>query len=162
MTSKLTLNLGLRYEYFGQLNENYGAQPNFLLNRAKRAFDVPANAETLQYSILRGLQRRLRRPIALISAVPASRVSGYRRREISRRDSDLPIKLTPKLVARGGYGIFYGGFENSVIETYVDFPFQFSLGYGYQVPDAPITFSNGSIGTLETGFTGIPLTSANS
>jgi hypothetical protein len=70
-------------------------------------------------------------------------------------------QATPKLVAGGGYGIFYGGFENSVIETYVDFPFQFSQGYYYQVPDAPITFSNGSIGTLETGCTGIPLTSAN-
>ena len=30
---------------------------------------------------------------------------------------------------RGGYGIFYGGFENSVVETYVDFPFQFYLDY---------------------------------
>ena len=35
-----------------------------------------------------------------------------------------------------------------------------TLGYGYQVPNAPITFNNGSIGTLETGITGIPLTSA--
>ena len=30
----------------------------------------------------------------------------------------------------------------------------------YQVPNAPITFGNGSIGTLETGITGIPLTPA--
>src|SRR5580658_10184615 len=26
---RLTVNLGLRYEYFGQLTENYGAQSNF-------------------------------------------------------------------------------------------------------------------------------------
>ena len=31
VTSKLTLNLGLRYAYFGQLIENYGDQSNFLL-----------------------------------------------------------------------------------------------------------------------------------
>src|ERR1700737_5383843 len=30
LTPKLTVNLGLRYEYFGQLTENYGAQSNFL------------------------------------------------------------------------------------------------------------------------------------
>jgi len=42
----------------------------------------------------------------------------------------------------------------------VDFPFQFSLAYPYLVPNAPITYSNGSIATLETGFTGIPLTPA--
>ena len=69
-------------------------------------------------------------------------------------------QFTPKLVARGGYGIFYGGFENSALLTYSDFPFQFNLDYPIQVPNAPITFANGSIGTLETGFTGIPLTSA--
>ena len=56
-------------------------------------------------------------------------------------------------MARGGYGIFYGGFENSVVETYVDFPFQFNLWYPNLVPNAPITFPNGSIGTLETGLT---------
>ena len=27
---RLTVNLGIRYEYFGQLTENYGAQSNFL------------------------------------------------------------------------------------------------------------------------------------
>ena len=30
VTQKLTVNLGLRYEYFGQLLENYGAQSNFV------------------------------------------------------------------------------------------------------------------------------------
>jgi len=43
----------------------------------------------------------------------------------------------------------------------VDFPFQFAQYYTYAVPNAPITFKNGSIGTLETGLTGIPLTAAN-
>jgi hypothetical protein len=69
-------------------------------------------------------------------------------------------QVMPKLVARGGYGIFYGGFENSVVETYVDFPFQFNLNYPYLTPNAPITFSNGAIGTLTTGLTAIPLNSA--
>ena len=95
VTSKLTLNLGLRYEYFGQLKENYGAQSNFLTCRGKRALDVLANAETLQYSIVCRTSRLLRRRMALISSVPASRVSACRRRETSRRDSDLPIKSLP-------------------------------------------------------------------
>jgi hypothetical protein len=34
------------------------------------------------------------------------------------------------------------------------------LSYPYLVPNQPVTFSNGSIGTLETGLTGIPLTPA--
>ena len=51
-------------------------------------------------------------------------------------------------------GFFYGGFENSTIETYVDFPFQFGLDYSNLVPNAPVTFPNGSIATLETGISG--------
>jgi len=66
-------------------------------------------------------------------------------------------QLGRKFVIRGGYGIFYGGFENSVVETYNDFPFQFYLDYPNLTPNAPVTFSNGSIGTLSTGLTGIPL-----
>src|SRR5262249_16385849 len=70
-------------------------------------------------------------------------------------------QITPKLVPRPGYGIFYGVFENSVIETYVDFPFQFTLNLPSLVPYAPIIFPNGSLGTLETGLSAlVPLTSA--
>jgi hypothetical protein len=46
-----------------------------------------------------------------------------------------------------------------VVETYVDFPFQFNLNYPYLTPNAPITFSNGAIGTLTTGLTAISLSS---
>ena len=160
VTSKLTLNLGLRYEYFGQLIENYGNQSNFLTDRVKRAFDVLANTETLQYSIL---TRLLETAVAkdgidiVCSSQPGLGVS--QKRNFSPRFG-FAYQLTPKLVVRGGYGVFFGGFENSVVETYVDFPFQFTQSFNYQVPNSPITFSNGSIGTLETGFTGIPLTSA--
>src|SRR5207237_10838093 len=60
----------------------------------------------------------------------------------------LAYRVTPKFVVRAGAGMFYGGFENSVIETYVDFPFQFNLSYPSLVPNAQITFSTGSAGRL--------------
>ena len=89
---------------------------------------------------------------------PASRVWACRRRKTSRHDLDSPIKSFPSWWCEVGTGYFFGGFENSVIETYVDFPFQYTLSKSYQVPNAPVTFDNGSIGTLETGTTGLPLT----
>jgi hypothetical protein len=69
-------------------------------------------------------------------------------------------------VARAGYGIFYGGFENSVVETYVDFPYQFFLGFSTVVPNQPITVNSApvsasNIGTLSNGFSAIPLTPNN-
>jgi len=157
VNSKLTLNFGLRYEYFGQLIENYGAQSNFL----------PAGANGHSTFLL--TQKRCNTPLSADFKTAATTdgidivCSSQPGLGVSQKGNFSPrfgfaYQLTPKLVARGGYGIFYGGFENSVIETYVDFPFQYTLGKSYQVPNAPVKFDNGSIGTLETGTTGLPLT----
>jgi hypothetical protein len=160
ITPKLTLNLGLRYEYFGQLIENNGNQSNFIPNfirpgpngestflLTKRRCDTQFSADFESALAQDGIG-------VVCSGQPGLGVS--QKQNFSPRFG-FAYQLTPKFVARGGYGIFYGGFENSVIETYVDFPFQFSESFNYQVPNAPITFNNGSRGTLETGLTGIPL-----
>lgn len=159
MTSKLTLNLGLRYEYFGQLKENYGNQSNFQLAGAngnstflltQKRCNTPLSANFNSAAAADGID-------IVCSSQPGLGVS--QKKNFSPRFG-FAYQIAPKLVVRGGYGMFYGGFENSVIETYVDFPFQYTLNKSYQVPDAPVTFDNGSIGTLETGTTGLPLTPA--
>lgn len=159
-TPKLTLDLGLRWEYFQQIIENYGAQSNFLPG---------GSGAQAQFLVT---QRRCSTPLSP-DFTAAAKTDG-----INVSCSSLPglghsqlknfaprvgfaYRLTPRLVARGGYGIFYGGFENSVVETYVDFPFQYSLSYTALTAAQPITFANGSIGTLENGLTPImPLTSS--
>lgn len=164
ITPKLTVNLGLRYEYFGQLIENYGNQSNFIPNfvgpthnghstflLTQKRCNTPFSSDFMTAAATDGID---------IVCSSQSGLGVSQKRNFSPRVG-FAYQLTPKLVARGGYGIFYGGFENSVVGTYFDFPFQYSLGYGYQVPNAPITFSNGSIATLETGITGIPLTPAS-
>ena len=159
-TSKLTLNLGVRWEYFGQILENYGAQSNFL----------PSNGSGPSQFIL--TKHRCNTPLSadfLAAAqtdnidISCSSQPGLGHSQLSDFSPRVGFayRITPKLVARGGFGMFYGGFENSVVETYVDFPFQFTLGYPSLTNAQPITFSNGTIGTLETGLSAItPLTSA--
>jgi hypothetical protein len=158
-TKKLTLNLGVRYEYFGQLVENYGNQSNFILTGAnghstflltQKRCHTPLSADFTAAAVTDGVD------------IVCSGQSGLGESQLTNLAPRLGFayQLTQKLVARGGYGLFYGGFENSTVETYVDFPFQFSLSYPYLVPNAPITYSNGSVATLETGLTGIPLTPA--
>jgi Carboxypeptidase regulatory-like domain/TonB dependent receptor len=157
---RLTVNLGLRYEYFGQLLENYGAQSNFLPSATvggtstflltKKRCNTPFSADLLAAAAADNIS-------ISCSAQPGLGVS--QKGNFSPRVG-FAYQVTPKLVVRGGYGIFYGGFENSALLTYADFPFQFNLNYPNQTPDAPITFANGSIGTLSTGLTAIPLTSA--
>jgi hypothetical protein len=160
VNQKLTVNLGLRYEYFGQLIAKYGAQSNFLpgggANGASEFLIAQAGCNT-------PLSPDFRAAAALDNInIACSSQPGL---GVSQKGNFAPrvgfaYQLMPKLVLRGGYGIFYGGFENSVVETYVDFPFQFNLNYPYLTPNAPITFSNGAIGTLTTGLTAIPLNSA--
>ncbi len=158
VSSKLTVNLGVRWEYFGQIRERYGAQANFL----------PSGSSSPSEFLL--TNKRCNTPLSpdFHAAAQADNIaivcSGQSGLGVSQYTNFSPrvgfaYQLTPKFVARGGYGIFYGGFENSVVETYSDFPFQFNLTYPNLVPNAPITFANGSIGTLETGLSGIPLTS---
>jgi len=160
ITSKFTLNLGLRWEYFGQIVERYGAQSNFLPSGTgapsefllpKRRCNTPFSADFTAATAKDNID------------IVCSSLSGLGHSQLGNFSPRVGFayQITPKFVARGGYGIFYGGFENSTIETYVDFPFQYALSYPNLVPNAPITFPNGSIATLETGLTGIPLTPAS-
>jgi len=159
VTSKFTLNLGVRWEYFGQIVERYGAQSNFLPSgsSAPSEFLIPKNRCNTPLSpdfYAAAAKDNIDLVCSSLSGLGHSQLGNFSPRV------GFAYQITPKFVARGGYGIFYGGFENSVIETYVDFPFQFNLSYPSLVPNAPITFPNGSIATLETGLTGIPLTAA--
>jgi hypothetical protein len=160
VNSRLTVNLGLRWEYFGQLKERFGAQSNFLPSGTSspsefliptRRCSTPLSADFYAAAKLDNID------------IVCSNATGLGHSQLTNFSPRVGFayQITPKLVARGGYGIFYGGFENSVVETYVDFPFQYSLGYPNLVPNAPITYPNGKIGTLETGLSAIPLSPAS-
>jgi hypothetical protein len=162
VTQKLTVNLGLRYEYFGQLLENYGAQSNFVPSPTAGA----GGTSTFYLTT-----KRCSTPFSadFTAALATDNIqlqcSGQPGLGVSQKLNFAPrvgfaYQITRKLVARGGYGIFYGGFENSALLTYAEFPFQFNLDFPNQVPNAPITFADGAIGTIESGLTHIPLTSA--
>src|SRR5581483_2634328 len=68
-------------------------------------------------------------------------------------------QLMPKLVLRGGAGIFYQGNENHglSVSNYVNFPFQITSNYSAPNATTPITADN-SVGTLQNGLLNVPLT----
>ena len=67
----------------------------------------------------------------------------------------------PKLVVRGGFGIFYQGNENHGLSmsNYVNFPFQITSSYSDANAVTPLT-ANNSVGTLQNGLLNVPLTAA--
>lgn len=159
ITPRLTVNLGLRWERFGPLVERYGAQSNFLPSgtSAPSEFLLPKNR--CQIPLAPSFYAAAKADNIRIVCSGVSGLNYVQNKNFSPRVG-FAYQLTPKFVLRGGYGLFYGGFENSTIETYVDFPFQFALSYPLLTPNQPVTFPNGSIGTIETGLSAIPLTPA--
>ena len=158
---KLTVNLGLRWEHFDPINEHSGALSNFVpgppgagaqyLVPARRAADVPQNF--IAALAQDGIAFTPTNAFALAEVTtPASNWSPR---------VGLAYRLTPKLVVRSGYGIFYGFLQNLGGGPTLgnNFPFVYTLHYVPNTPQSPITPDN-SIGLLENGLANIPLTPA--
>jgi hypothetical protein len=158
-TQKLTLDLGVRWDYFGQVYEMFGAQANF----------IPAAPGSAQYLIPRQRCNKSDMSASFLQLTAKDGINIICTNNQSLGNSQLTnfsprlgvaYQLTPKLVARAGYGWFYDGFENRGYSPNIgeNYPFQFQFTFTNPDPAHPITFSDGSIATLAIGFTGIPLT----
>ncbi|MBV9035687.1 MAG: TonB-dependent receptor [Acidobacteriaceae bacterium] len=155
VTPRLTLNLGLRWEYFGPLIERYGAQSNFqplaggganyLIT--KERCNTPLSPDFLAAAAQNGVK-------VICSSQPGLQVA--QKLNFSPRVG-FAYQALNRVVIRGGYGVFYGGFENSSQYNWGSFPFQYHIDYNNVVPNQPITYANGLLGTLDTGLSGIPL-----
>lgn len=110
VSSKFTLNLGVRWEYYSPPVERFNAQGNF--NLATQTMIVP-----------RGITTQL--SPALSALIPLSATGSRGLVNPDYHDwaprFGFAYKLTDRLVLRGGYGIFYGGEENG--------PYSLPLGY---------------------------------
>jgi hypothetical protein len=160
ITSKLTLNLGLRWDFFSQVGEKHGAQGNF----------VPAPPGQAQFLIP---ARRQGKPELSQSFIDALRTDGIQLVHTDEYGSGLGIsqranfapriafayQMRAKTVIRGGYGIYYGAFENrgGAPNLGYNYPFQFSFSFPSDNSVSPVRYADGSIGTLERGLLGIPM-----
>ncbi|MBZ5544684.1 MAG: TonB-dependent receptor, partial [Acidobacteriia bacterium] len=151
VTPKLTLNLGLRWEFFGQVGEKYGADAildpgsftgagaTYVINAARKSTPLSPSFTSLlaqdniqlAYSGVPGLLNTPTHDFA-------PRVG-------------LAYQITPKLVMRLGYGIFYGGFQNlgGAPDPGYNYPFAVNLSSFRGSDHQPIIFANGQNATLE-------------
>jgi hypothetical protein len=101
LTSKLTLNLGVRYELFTTIKESHNQMGTFDL--ATGSIIVP-----------QGVSAQLTPYLASIIPLNATGTPGLinpDKNNFAPRIG-LAYQITPKLVVRTGYGIFYGGNES--------------------------------------------------
>lgn len=162
---KLTVNLGLRWEYFPAIIEEHDAQSNFIAGKpgVNAAFLIPQSRRNDPNSVLSPSFTSLLQKDGINLEYVANR--GLRN---AQTDNFAPrigfaYRATDKLVVRGGYAISYNGLEGvgygpALGATY---PFAFTLSYTNASNQAPILFANGQNATLENAYANTTLVSSN-
>jgi hypothetical protein len=159
-TRKLSLNLGVRWDYFSPTTNRFDAETNFVpgaspewlfhTSRQNNPAVSPGFTTTMQKDG--------------ISIVYTGNIDGATPHDDFAPRVGFAYQLTPSLVARGGYGIFYNDFEASSGGDHLpsdNYPFLFNYSFTTADPDHPVT-ANNSIGLLENGLLNFPLTASAS
>ena len=165
LTKKLTLNLGLRWEHFGLPLENHGRQANFIPG-------APGNGA--EYLIPDSqINRNMQLAPSVYSLFAADGIAlkfdkNWALGQVQDKNFaprfGFAYQVSQKLVARGGFGVFFGGFENQNGNNQGNsYPFQFNFDYTPQNSYTPTRVANVSapgcadVYTFELGFTCTPL-----
>ncbi len=168
VTPKLTVNMGLRWDFFGLVFEHHGNQANFVPSGPPTGgpmYLIPngPNSGNLSPSFLSLLGTD---GIALQVGNKYGKGLGRSQKDNFAPRVGFAYQVTPKLVARGGFGLFYNGFENRGFSPNLgeNYPFQFNFQF-FRPDDnhsinnfagcATATPAGGP--TLETGFSCTPL-----
>jgi Carboxypeptidase regulatory-like domain len=148
MTSKVTVNLGVRWDYFGPINETNGGQANFVPTAlpaeglGNPTFIIPASGKdnrTLSTnSTCFGAGCYGLVDLLAADGITLDSTDKYGQGLLRTQKTNFSPRLgfnyqiTPKLVGRGGFGVFYNSFENQGYGPNIgeNYPFVFNFGYG--------------------------------
>ncbi len=159
VNSKLTLNIGLRWEHFSLTNAKDSVQANFVPGPGKPRFIIPASRKDnpkVSQSFIDGLARD---GIDLVYSDEFGSGIGITQKKNFAPRFGFAYQFNSKLVARGGYGIYYGAFENrgGFPNLGYNYPFQFDFNFLAPSDAAPLIYPDGSAATLDRGLLGVPL-----
>jgi hypothetical protein len=134
ISPRLTLNLGLRYDFFGPINETNGGQANFVPSGPPNntpEFLLPASGKD---------NRSLSNSFTTLLAkdgINLVQTGKYGDGLVQTQKTNfaprvgLAFQLDPKTVLRGGFGMFYNSFENQGYGPNIgeNYPFVYNFTY---------------------------------
>ena len=159
VSRKLTLNMGIRWDFFSLVGEKYGAQANFIPSLTDPQYIIPGSrkdkpglSDSFQ-ALLVSNGIKLRYSDEFGSGLGQSQRNNFAPR------FGFAYSATAKLVVRGGYGIYYGAFENrgGAPNLGYNYPFQFDFNFQPANDWTPVKFADGNIATLERGLSSVPM-----
>ena len=144
-TSKLTVNYGLRWDWFSREQENQSEQSNMVPGSPSR-YLIPAvwQNKALSPSFVSNLAKD---GIQLVYTDEFGSGLGTMPKNNFAPRVDAAYELSPKTVLRSGYGVFYGAFENRGGNPSLgyNYPFQFTLIYNAPSDTVPNRLPDGSL-----------------
>ena len=173
VTRKLTVNLGVRYDFFGLVFEHHSNQANFVPGpdspTGQPLYIIPEgpNANNLSTGCATCFTNLLATDGIDLDITNAYGPGlGHSQNDNFAPRVGFAYEATEKLVVRGGFGIFYNGFENRGFSPNLgeNYPFQFNFTYGSPNDVSPISAGTPfagcptaggqplGIATFETGF----------
>ena len=159
VTPDLTLNLGLRWDYFTPYSEVNGRQANFVPSggngtpgvyyMSNKGCAVPRSAS---------FNTLLATSNITLDCVSSLTLGNAQKTNFAPR-LGFAFRITPKFVARGGYGIAYGALGNlgygGTLGT--NYPFVYTSTFNSPDSNHPLLLNNGNTATMEQAFTTINL-----
>ena len=166
---KLTLNLGLRWDYFGPIGETNGGQANFIPNPvgpfSSPTYLIPASGKDNRALSTSFTSLLIKDGINLLST------NNYGQGLVKTQLNNFSPRVgfayqaTPKLVTRGGVGLFYNSFENQGYGPNIgeNYPFVFNFDYPVHVaPNSPTAYSTVAPVSFGTPYAGCSPATLNS
>jgi len=175
LTPKLTVNLGLRWDFFGLVGEHHENQANFvptgpptgaplyIIPVGKNSGNVSSGCPLCFTNLL------ATDGITLAVTNQYGQGLGNSQKKNFAPRIGLAYQVNPKLVVRAGFGLFYNGFENRGFSPNLgeNYPFQFNFSFSSPNDATPIsagtpfagcsTAGPGGTATFEAGFSCTPL-----
>lgn len=159
ITPTLTLNLGLRWDYFAPYDENNGRQANFAAangNGPGGTYFIPkAGCNVPRSAAFNSLLASYNIQIACVSGLA---VNQTQKTNFAPRVG-IAYRWAPNFVVRAGYGISYGAFDSvgygGTLGT--NYPFQYTINSPSTTSQVPSTLPNGQTATMENVFGAVNL-----
>ena len=159
VTPSLTLNLGLRWDYFTPYAEVSGRQANFIADGGNgNTGTYYMSNKGCKVARSAAFDALLANSNIKLACVDSLTLGNAQKTNFAPRVG-FAYRIKPTLVVRGGYGIAYGALGNlgygGTLGT--NYPFVYTSTFNAPNSQAPLTLSNGKTATLETALSTLNL-----